>query len=147
MPEQLRSLGNGGTIEEQMVGVDSSILERFLSPLRQGQGDRGAGAGQCHGTIEIKMEHDEFTCHCPVTRQPDYGRIHIQYTPMSWCVESKSLKLYLASFRDAAIFHEAVAQRICDDLVELLSPQYVRVTFEAAPRGGIAFVPTASFRS
>ncbi len=67
--------------------------------------------------FEISMECPEFTCVCPMTGQPDFATIRIRYVPAERCVELKSLKLYLWSFRDEGTFHEAVTNRICDDLV------------------------------
>ncbi len=75
----------------------------------------------------IHFECPEFTCLCPMTGQPDFATITIEYTPDATCVELKSLKTYLWSFRDEGHFHEAVTNRILDDLVAALSPRWVRV--------------------
>jgi 7-cyano-7-deazaguanine reductase len=90
------------------------------------------------------MDCPEFTCVCPKTGQPDFGTIRIRYVPDALCVELKSLKLYLWSFRDVGTFHEAVTNRICDDLVARLSPRWIEVTGDFAVRGGIHTVVTAS---
>ena len=92
---------------------------------------------------EISMECPEFTCLCPRTGQPDFATIRIRYAPDKQCVELKSLKLYLWSFRDEGHFHEAVTNRICDDLVRALSPRRLRVEGDFAVRGGIHTVVTA----
>jgi 7-cyano-7-deazaguanine reductase len=92
---------------------------------------------------EIAMEAPEFTCLCPLTGQPDFATIRIRYVPAKLCVELKSLKLYLWSFRDEGTFHEAVTNRICDDLVRVLAPRYVEVVGDFAVRGGIHTVVTA----
>jgi 7-cyano-7-deazaguanine reductase len=92
---------------------------------------------------EISMECPEFTCVCPVTGQPDFATIRIRFIPSKTCVELKSLKLYLWSFRDEGTFHEAVTNRICDDLVKAISPRWVEVTGDFAVRGGIKTVVTA----
>ena len=86
---------------------------------------------------EIRFECPEFTCLCPVTGQPDFATIRIRYTPDQHCVELKSLKLYLWSFRDEGHFHEAVTNRILDDLVKLLAPRKLVVEGDFLVRGGI----------
>jgi 7-cyano-7-deazaguanine reductase len=86
---------------------------------------------------EIEFECPEFTCVCPMTAQPDFATIRIEYVPDQRCVELKSLKLYLWSFREEGHFHEAVTNRILDDLVKLLDPRRMRVTGEFGVRGGI----------
>ncbi len=86
---------------------------------------------------EIRFEAPEFTCLCPRTGQPDFATIRIRYTPADLCVELKSLKLYLWSFRDEGHFHEAVTNRILDDLVALLSPRKLSVEGDFLVRGGI----------
>jgi len=91
----------------------------------------------------IDMACPEFTCVCPMTGQPDFATIHVRYVPGKLCVELKSLKLYLWSFRDEGTFHEAVTNRICDDLVKALSPRWIEVVGDFAVRGGIHTVVTA----
>src|SRR5438132_2316925 len=76
---------------------------------------------------EIAFECPEFTCVCPMTGQPDFATIRIRYVPEALCVELKSLKLYLWSFRNEGHFHEAVTNRILDDLVAILSPRQMTV--------------------
>ena len=92
---------------------------------------------------EIAMEAPEFTCLCPRTGQPDFATLRIRYVPARLCVELKSLKLYLWSFRDEGAFHEAVTNRICDDLVAALAPRWIEVVGDFAVRGGIHTVITA----
>src|SRR5438874_13818163 len=75
----------------------------------------------------ISFEAPEFTCLCPMTGQPDFATIRIRYTPDEKCVELKSLKLYLWSFRDEGTFHEAVTNRIADDLIALLDRRFIEV--------------------
>ncbi len=79
----------------------------------------------------------EFTSRCPVTGQPDFGTVTIEYVPDRLCVELKSLKLYLQTFRDQGIFYEAVTNRILDELVAVLRPRTMRVTTDWNPRGGM----------
>lgn len=87
----------------------------------------------------------EFTSLCPKTRQPDFAKIFINYIADKKMVESKSLKLYLFSFRNHGDFHEDCIQIVCDDLVKLLKPKYIEVIGEFTPRGGIAIYPYASY--
>jgi 7-cyano-7-deazaguanine reductase len=86
---------------------------------------------------EIRFECPEFTCLCPLTGQPDFATIRIRYTPDERCVELKSLKLYLWSFREEGVFHEAVTNRILDDLVETVQPRRMSVEGDFYIRGGI----------
>jgi len=86
-------------------------------------------------TISIRIP--EFTCLCPKTGQPDFATLVVDYVPHELCVELKSLKLYIAAFRDIGTFHEAVSNRILDDLTALLSPRFMRITARFNTRGGI----------
>jgi 7-cyano-7-deazaguanine reductase len=94
-------------------------------------------------SYEIRFECPEFTCVCPMTGQPDFATVRITYVPDRLCVELKSLKLYLWSFRDEGTFHEAVTNRILDDLAGALSPRRMRVESDFAVRGGIHTVVVA----
>lgn len=85
----------------------------------------------------VTLETNEFTCLCPVTGQPDFANIRIYYVPDQKVVESKSLKLYLWSYRNEGAFHEHVINQILDDLVNALDPHWCRVTGEFNIRGGI----------
>ena len=85
----------------------------------------------------ILFDCPEFTCLCPVTGQPDFATITISYTPGATCVELKSLKLYLWSYRDEGAFHEAVTNQICDDIVAAIAPRRVTVHGKFWVRGGI----------
>lgn len=89
----------------------------------------------------------EFTSLCPKTGQPDFAKIYINYIADKKMVESKSLKLYLFSFRNHGDFHEDCVQKICDDLEKLMKPHYLEVIGEFTPRGGIAIYPFASCSS
>ncbi len=93
---------------------------------------------------EIAFECPEFTCLCPKTGQPDFATIRIDYVPDALCVELKSLKLYLWSFRDEGHFHEDVTNRILDDLVALLDPLHIVVEGDFMVRGGIHTVVTVA---
>jgi 7-cyano-7-deazaguanine reductase len=92
---------------------------------------------------EIRVECPEFTCVCPKTGQPDFALITIRYVPDRLCVELKSLKLYLGSFRDAGHFHEAVTNLILDDLVEAVGPRRMSIEADFNVRGGIRTVVVA----
>ena len=92
----------------------------------------------------IKCDCPEFTCLCPKTSQPDFAKIMIEYIPDEKCVELKSLKTYLWSYRNEGAFHEAVTNQICDDLVEAIDPQWLEVTAEFLVRGGITTTVTAT---
>lgn len=85
----------------------------------------------------------EFTSLCPKTGQPDFARIYINYIADKKMVESKSLKLYLFSFRNHGDFHEDCVQKMCDDLFAIMKPKYIEVVGEFTPRGGIAIYPYA----
>lgn len=94
----------------------------------------------------ISMKLPEFTCLCPMTGQPDFATLHLQYVPDRLCVELKSLKLYIWSFRDEGAFHEAVTNRILSDLVEAISPRYMKLTADFNVRGGIYTAVTVEHR-
>jgi 7-cyano-7-deazaguanine reductase len=94
---------------------------------------------------EIAFDCPEFTCLCPRTGQPDFAHFKIRYVPDRTCVELKSLKLYLWSFRDEGHFHEAVTNRILDDLVKATSPRNMIVEGNFFVRGGISTVVTARY--
>jgi 7-cyano-7-deazaguanine reductase len=85
----------------------------------------------------IRIRIPEFTCLCPKTGQPDFATLHIEYVPDLRCVELKSLKLYVWSFRDQGAFHEDVTNQILDDLVAATQPRFMRLTAEFNVRGGV----------
>jgi 7-cyano-7-deazaguanine reductase len=93
---------------------------------------------------EIEFDCPEFTCLCPLTGQPDFAHFRITYVPGDKCVELKSLKLYLWSYRDEGAFHEAVTNKILDDLVDVCKPRLMEVKGEWFVRGGITTMVTAS---
>ena len=94
----------------------------------------------------IHMRIPEFTCLCPKTGQPDFATLHLDYIADEKCVELKSLKLYIWSFRDQGKFHEAVTNEILDDLVDALHPRYIRLTARFFVRGGIFTTVEAEHR-
>ncbi|MEE9339902.1 MAG: preQ(1) synthase [Methylococcaceae bacterium] len=85
----------------------------------------------------IRIDIPEFTCLCPMTGQPDFATITIEYVPNKLCVELKSLKLYMWSFREQGAFHEAVTNEMLDDIVKVISPNFIRIRAEFNVRGGI----------
>ncbi|HQL49306.1 MAG TPA: preQ(1) synthase [Holophaga sp.] len=112
------------TLPQRTVTQPSKELDTFASP-RPGR------------PFVVTFETEEFTCLCPMTGQPDFAKLRIAYQPDQLCVESKSLKLYLWSYRNEGAFHEAVTNRILDDLVAALQPQWMRIEGDFLIRGGI----------
>lgn len=108
---------------------DKTVLETFANPNPERD-------------YEIDFECPEFTCMCPRTGQPDFATIRIRYVPDRACVELKSLKVYLWSFRNVGAFHEKVTNDICSDLVALLQPRRLTVVGEFRVRGGISTTVT-----
>ena len=99
-----------------------------------------------HVTL-VKFTNDELNSMCPVTQQPDLSTVVIEYVPDQWCVESKSLKLYLWGFRDRAVFAEALAAEIASEVMLTASPHRVAVTLTQRPRGGIEVKAVAELGS
>lgn len=114
---------------------DLTLLGREAKPSKQLEAFPNRAPGRFY---LVTLESDEFTCVCPLTGQPDFADIRIQYVPDQKIVESKSLKLYLWSYRDEGVFHEHVVNKILDDLVNTLDPHWCRVTGSFNVRGGIA---------
>lgn len=94
----------------------------------------------------IRHVQPEFTSQCPVTGQPDFGEVTIEYTPDKLCVELKSLKFYLQAFRNEGIFYEAVTNRICDELASALAPRWLKITTTWRPRGGMHSIIAAEYK-
>ena len=140
--KDLKSLGESARTKYNYDNPDRSILERFPSPFFLDTGVNPNGV-----TGDVTIEIPEFTSLCPKTGQPDFAKILIDYTPLEWCVESKSLKLYIMSFRNHGEFHESCVNRICNDLVDLLNPRWIRVEGQFTPRGGIPFWPIAQWEN
>jgi 7-cyano-7-deazaguanine reductase len=120
-PKDLTLLGQNAAIP---ASPDEARLERVTNPHRD-------------ANYIARFAAPEFTSLCPVTGQPDFAHIVIDYLPDEWLVESKSLKLYLASFRNHGAFHEDCTLRIGKDLVALLKPRWFRIGAYFYPRGGI----------
>jgi 7-cyano-7-deazaguanine reductase len=120
----------GGNMGGRSAPGPQKTLETFANPKPERD-------------YEIRFECPEFTCLCPITGQPDFATFRISYVPEAKCVELKSLKLYLWSFRDEGHFHEAVTNRILDDLVATIAPRRARVEGDFMVRGGIHTVVVA----
>lgn len=113
-----------------MTKKSSEILDVFSNPKPKRD-------------YEIHFECPEFTCLCPKTGQPDFATIDINYVPDKLCIELKSLKLYIWSYRNEGTFHEAVINKILDDLVSACEPRYMKIVGDFYIRGGIHTVVTA----
>lgn len=96
--------------------------------------------------LTIRIDMPEFTCLCPKTGQPDFATLHLEYVPDQKCVELKSLKLYVWSYRDEGAFHEAITNRILDDLVAATQPRFMRLTARFNVRGGVYTAVVAEHR-
>ncbi len=116
-----------------MPSVPRKDLETFTNP-------------QPERDYVVRIRVPEFTCLCPMTGQPDFAELLLEYVPDELCVELKALKLYVWSFRDEGSFHEAVTNRILDDLVDAIKPRFMRVTAEFNVRGGIYTTVVAEHR-
>jgi len=129
--KNLKSLGSQGT-KYTYDKPDFNLLETFENQ-------------HLKNDYEIYINAPEFTSLCPKTGQPDFATIEVWYEPDRLCVESKSFKLYLGSFRQHGEFHEDCTNRIMNHLVKLLEPKWIKVKGNFSPRGGIAFVPSCEW--
>ncbi len=112
---------------------EADIIERFAAP-------------QSPGSMSLNIVAPEFTSLCPLTGQPDFATIVLDYGPRDWCLESKSWKLYLGSFRNFGSFHEAIVALMGKHLIEKLEPNWLTLRGQFTPRGGIPFVPTLHYQ-
>lgn len=119
--KDLQALGRKSSIPSR---PSRKILEPFPNPAPRRE-------------YSVQLDCIEFTSVCPVTGQPDFGRLQIEYAPDRLCLESKSLKLYLGSYRSAAGFWEETMNRIADDVYAVLKPKWLRLTGVMNSRGGI----------
>ncbi|MCB0390692.1 MAG: NADPH-dependent 7-cyano-7-deazaguanine reductase QueF [Bdellovibrionales bacterium] len=115
------------------IAIEENKLERFENRTQ-------------HRDYTIEFTCPEFTCICPRSGFPDFATIYINYIPDKWCVELKSLKLYINAFRDEKVFHEDVTNRILDELVELLNPRFMEIKADFNVRGNIHTVITANYK-
>ncbi|MGL4992285.1 MAG: preQ(1) synthase [Sarcina sp.] len=128
--DRITLLGNQKT--EYKFGYDPSVLESFDNKHPDND-------------YFVKFNFPEFTSLCPITGQPDFATIHISYVPNIKMVESKSLKLYLFSFRNHGDFHEDCMNKIMKDLIKLMDPKYIEVWGKFTPRGGISIDPYCNY--
>ena len=128
--EGVTLLGNQGTVYHD--NYNPSVLETFENKHPENE-------------YVVTFDCPEFTTLCPKTGQPDFGHIYISYIPRQRMVESKSLKLYLFSFRNHGDFHEDCVNIIMKDLTALMDPRYIEVRGEFMPRGGISIHPFANY--
>lgn len=127
-----RHLGRKSILAPRQIARPRSILDTFANPAP-------------HRDYEIEFTFPEFTSVCPVTGQPDFATIILQYVPDRLCVEMKSLKLYFLAYRNKGIFYEAVVNTILDDLAVVLKPRQMTVTGRFAVRGGTAATVSAAY--
>ena len=127
--EGLKALGSKTAYSQH---YDPSVLEAFSNQHPEND-------------YWVRFNCPEFTTLCPITGQPDFGEIRISYVPDQRMVESKSLKLYLFSFRSHGGFHEDCVNTIMKDLIKLMDPKYIEVTGFFVPRGGISIYPYANY--
>jgi 7-cyano-7-deazaguanine reductase len=126
-----RYLGKKSILTARQIARPRTVLDTFVNP-RPGR------------DYQIELIFPEFTSVCPVTGQPDFATIVIQYVPKKKCVEMKSLKLYFFAYRNKGIFFEAVVNTILEDLVWALAPRRMTVTGKFAVRGGMSAVVTVN---
>jgi 7-cyano-7-deazaguanine reductase len=131
MKRPLSHLGSKSKLTDADIENPRTILEAFPNPRPQRD-------------YEIKFVFPEFTSMCPVTGQPDFATITVQYVPDQRCVEMKSLKLYFLAYRNKGIFYEAVVNTILDDLIAVLDPRKMTIIGDFAVRGGTAGTVTAT---
>lgn len=136
----LHALGSTATKYEYGLNgpPNPGVLEKFVSPAFE-------RLGHAPGGMVVNIEAKYFTSLCPKTGQPDHATMIISYVPREWCVESKSLKLYLMEFRMWGEFHEACVDRIAQDLISLLDPLALMVEGQFVHRGDIKFWPKVQY--
>ena len=127
--EGLKALGK---VTDYKTDYDPSVLETFINKHPEND-------------YWVRINCPEFTSLCPITGQPDFAEIRIEYIPDIKMVESKSLKLYLFSFRNHGDFHEDCVNKIMKDLIHLMNPKYIEVSGFFTPRGGISIYPYANY--
>lgn len=127
--ETLKALGHRTDYKSD---YDPTLLETFANPHPEND-------------YRVRFHCPEFTSLCPITGQPDFATIRIDYIPDARMVESKSLKLYLFGFRNHGAFHEDCVNRIMKDLIRLMAPKYIEVVGLFTPRGGISIHPCCNY--
>ena len=135
-------------IDTTLPGYPPPIAEQTLTKLGNpdARADRRLETFEtADTTLEVVLHCREFTCRCPITGQPDWAEITISYRPKARIVESKSVKLYMETFREEGIFHEHLATTIRDDFVAALEPRSLEVTVDFNSRGGIAISAQSAY--
>lgn len=132
MPEDKKGITLLGKEKKYVYDYDPDILEVFENRHKDND-------------YFVKFNCPEFTSLCPITGQPDFASIYISYVPDTYMVESKSLKLYLFSFRNHGDFHENCINTIMKDLIALMDPKYIEVWGKFTPRGGISIDPYCNY--
>ena len=117
-----------------MLAKPSKEIETFVNP-------------KIDSDYSIKITLPEFTCLCPKTGQPDFAKLFLEYIPDQKCIELKSLKLYMWSFRDEGAFHEAITNQILDDLVNAANPKYMKLKAVFNVRGGVYTTVVCDYKS
>jgi 7-cyano-7-deazaguanine reductase len=135
----LNLLGSADTPGSSLDNPNPDILERFPNPQSIEE------FNPAKTDLSIKLSIPDFTALCPKTGQPDYANLIIEYIPDEWCVETKSLKMYLQSYRMYGIFNEACISTISSALVKLLEPSQIKVEGIFAARGGIVVHPVSTW--
>jgi len=130
----LKLLGAGRKTKYVFDNPTPEVLEVFENP-------------QSLSNYVVQFQTDEVTALCPITSQPDFYEVRITYIPDKWCIESKSLKLYLFSLRSSGGFIEDLANMILYDLVKVCQPQYMKVVLIMKPRGGIKMTVCSIYRA
>ncbi len=138
--EPLKALGQASRAQYAYEDPQPDLLERIPNPAAD------AAVNARGAALAIRVDIPEFTCLCPLTGQPDFAHIKVRYVPDEMCIELKSFKLYLWSFRNEGAFHEAVTNQICDDIVAAVDPHFLEVTGDFFVRGGIRTVVTATHK-
>ena len=133
-PRSPRHLGQRSVLTDGQIDRPRTILDTFENPKPKRD-------------YEIRFTFPEFTSMCPVTGQPDFATIIVEYVPDRLCVEMKSLKLYYLAYRNKGIFYESVVNTILDDLVATLKPRRMTVIGDFAARGGTAGTVTATYEA
>ena len=136
MPKEKRSVRRGLTLLGKSAGYPQTPSWKVIETFPNRSADR---------PYRIRFDCADFTSLCPITQQPDFAKIGIEYVPGRNCIETKSLKFYLASYRNTRAFNEEVINRILDDLVAACAPKTMMVHGEFASRGGITVTVDATF--
>ena len=132
-----------------MTGMTNDLYIPTSGPMKRPESPEQAARVLADQAFEapnvqlVNIHSAEFTSVCPITGQPDFGTVSIEYQPNAKCLESKALKFYLWSFRNEGAFCESLAARIADDIVNAIAPRHLKVTLTQTPRGGLGIAVVA----